>query len=193
MSKKLTKKEELQKRKESCVKTLLENIVGEDASREGLEDTPKRVAKMYNEIFSGYTGDIKNVFKAVFSSENNEMVVVKDIDFFSTCEHHMVPFFGRVHIGYIPNGKVLGLSKFARLVEIYARRLQIQEQLTFQIADAIEKYLHPTGVAVVIEAQHLCMSMRGVQKLNSKTITSSMRGFFMDEPQTRNEFLHFIK
>lgn len=178
--------------REELVKQLLNTIPGENVERDGLKDTPKRVAKMYGEIFSGYNKDPKEVFKAVFDTDNHSMVIVKDIDYYSQCEHHMVPFFGKVHIGYVPNGKVLGLSKFARLVEIFARRLQIQEQMTHQIAECIQSELNPLGVIVVVEGQHLCMAMRGVQKLNSKTITSTIKGVF-EEDGARNEFLNFIK
>ncbi len=183
----------LSQEREGLIRGLLDTIPGEKVTRQGLQDTPKRVAKMYDEIFSGYEKNLDHIFKAVFDTNNDSMVIVSDIDFYSLCEHHMVPFFGKVHIAYIPNGKVLGLSKFARLVEVYARRLQIQEQLTFQIATAIKDYLKPKGVAVVIQAQHLCMAMRGVQKLNSKTTTNTMLGVFLDEPETRSEFLNFIK
>lgn len=179
--------------RENSVKALLSTIKGEDPTREGLQETPKRVANMYDELTSGYGQNPKSVLGKVFETENDQMVVVKDIDFYSLCGHHMVPFFGKVHIGYIPKGKVLGLSKFARLVEIYARRLQIQEQMTHQIAEAIQKHLKPEGVIVVIEAQHLCMAIRGVQKQNSKTITSSLRGNFLENLSTRQEFFNLIK
>ena len=177
----------------NLLRKLINTIPKEKCSRDGLLNTPERVARMYDEIFSGYTKDPKDVFKAVFDTDNDSMVVVKDIDYYSQCEHHMVPFFGKVHIGYIPKKKVLGLSKFARLVEIFSRRLQIQEQMTFQIADEIEKHLKPLGVAVVVEGTHLCMAMRGVQKINSKTITSEMRGVFRKKHEARQEFLDFIK
>ncbi len=178
--------------RKEAVERLLHTIKGEDVGREGLLDTPSRVARMYDEIFEGYKKKPKDVFKAVFETDNSEMVIVKDIDYYSHCEHHMVPFFGKIHIGYIPNGKVLGLSKFGRLVEIFARRLQIQEQLTFQIADAIEKYLKPLGVIVVVEGVHMCMVMRGVKKANSKTITSAVRGIFGEDDSARNEFLTLL-
>ena len=174
------------------VDSLLQTIEGEDTTRHGLKDTPKRVAKMYDEIFSGYKKSLTDVFKARFSTDNDSMVIVKDIDFFSTCEHHMLPFFGKVHIAYIPNKTVLGLSKFARLVEIYSRRLQIQEQMTHQLASAINSNLKAKGVGVVVEATHLCMAVRGVQKLNSKTVTNTMVGVFLTKPEVRAEFLNFI-
>lgn len=184
---------EQQTKREELIKGLLGTIPGENADRDGLQETPKRVAKMYKEIFAGYDQDPKEVLSKNFETDNDEMVIVKDIDYYSQCEHHMVPFFGKVHIGYIPNGKVLGLSKFARLVEIYARRLQIQEQMTFQIADAIEKHLKPLGVIVVVEGQHLCMAMRGIKKINSTTTTSAVRGKFKTDDIVRSEFLNLIK
>lgn len=183
---------DIKAQRERAIQELLGTIPGEDLHRDGLLGTPDRVARMYEEIFSGYEKDPEEVLSKTFDTDNEEMVIVKDIDYFSHCEHHMVPFFGKVHIGYIPNGKVVGLSKLARLVEIYARRLQIQEQMTFQIADAIESILKPKGVAVVVTGQHLCMVMRGIKKLNSTTTTSAMRGVFMNEAQTRNEFLNLI-
>lgn len=167
--------------------------IGENPEREGLKETPKRVAKMYNEIFSGYYKNSADLFKVFESEGYNEMVIVKDIDFFSSCEHHTAPFFGKVHIGYIPNGKVIGLSKLARLVDVYARRLQVQERLTMQIANDIMKYLEPLGCMVVIEAEHLCMKMRGVESPCSSTITSAVRGVFMDKLEVRSEFLGLIK
>jgi len=177
------------KNRESAVKLLLHSIPGEVHGREGLVDTPNRVARMYDEIFAGYYTDPKDILKAKFHTDNDQMVIIKDIDYYSHCEHHMVPFFGRVHIAYIPDKSVLGLSKFGRLVEIYARRLQIQEQMTFQIADAIEEHLKPLGVMVVVEGTHLCMVMRGVKKANSQTITSDIRGAFKNNSETRNEAL----
>lgn len=176
-----------------AIENLLRSIPGENAGREGLKDTPKRVAKMYDEIFAGYNKDPKDVFKARFKTDNDQMVVIKDIDYWSHCEHHMVPFFGKVHIAYIPQKNVLGLSKFGRLVDIYSRRLQIQEQMTFQIADAIEKHLDPLGVMVVVEGTHMCMVMRGVKKVNSKTITSDIRGVFQENAEARNEALNLFK
>jgi GTP cyclohydrolase I len=175
-----------------AIKHIIE-IIGDDPNREGLLDTPNRVSKSYKELFSGYSGNPKETLSRVFTCKNDEMVILKDIEFFSTCEHHMIPFFGKVHIGYIPDGKVVGISKLARLVEVYARRLQIQEQMTDQIADAIVKYLAPKGVIVVVEATHLCMRARGVQKQNSTMITSAIRGVFKKQHDTRAEFLSLIK
>ena len=167
--------------------------MGEDFKREGLKDTPARVARMYSEIFEGYGQDPEKILERTFSDEDHhEMVIVRDIDFFSHCEHHMVPFFGKVHIAYIPNGRVVGLSKLVRLVECYAHRLQIQERMVTQIADAIEKSLEPLGVMVVIEAEHLCMKMRGVKNACADTVTSAVRGAFMENPETRAEFLSLI-
>jgi len=164
--------------------------LGEDTSREGLLDTPKRAAKAMQFLTSGYTTDINEVINgAVFSSENDEMVVVQGIEFYSLCEHHVLPFIGRCHIGYLPNGKVLGLSKFARIVDLFARRLQIQENLTKQIADAVEEVTGCRGVGVIVEAQHMCMMMRGVQKQNSMMRTSVMKGDFRDSQATRQEFM----
>ncbi|TNC88327.1 GTP cyclohydrolase I FolE [Thalassolituus sp.] len=164
--------------------------LGEDTSREGLLDTPKRAAKAMQFLTSGYTTDIKEVINgAVFTSENDEMVVVQGIEFYSLCEHHVLPFIGRCHIGYLPDGQVLGLSKFARIVDLFARRLQIQENLTKQIADAVEEVTGCRGVGVVIEAQHMCMMMRGVQKQNSMMRTSVMKGVFRENQATRQEFM----
>lgn len=168
--------------------------IGEDVKREGLQETPKRVVKSYEELFSGYKTDLNSIIKTFDSEGFDEMVVVKDIDYFSFCEHHMIPFWGKVHIGYIPNGKILGLSKFAKIVEAYARRLQVQERLTDQIATFIEEKLNPLGVMVVVEGTHMCMVMRGVKKLNAKTVTSSIRGVFKEDNNlVRSEFLSFIK
>ncbi len=168
--------------------------LGEDPSREGLLDTPKRVEKAFKFLTSGYTADLDTVLNnALFTVDYNEMVIVKDIDFYSLCEHHLLPFFGRCHIAYIPNGKVIGLSKIPRLVEIFARRLQIQERMTSQIADTIRDKIQPLGVAVVIEATHLCMAMRGVEKQNSFAITSAMLGGFQNDARTRMEFLELIR
>lgn len=174
------------------VELILEEI-GEDKNRQGLIKTPERVAEAYKFLTKGYKQDITQVMnKAIFEEKYDEMVIVKDIDFFSLCEHHLLPFFGKVHIAYIPNGKLVGLSKLPRVVEVYARRLQLQERMTVQIAEAINNYLQPDGVAVVAEAYHMCMMMRGVEKQNSFTITSSMLGSFRDDPKTRNEFLNLI-
>lgn len=169
-------------------------LLGEDVEREGLVDTPKRAAKAMQYLTHGYDLSLEEVVNgAVFTSESDEMVLVKDIELYSLCEHHILPFIGRCHIAYLPNGKVLGLSKFARIVDMYARRLQIQEQLTLQIAQAVEEVTGAKGVAVVIEARHMCMMMRGVQKQNSSMTTSVMRGGFRENHRTRQEFLSLIK
>jgi len=178
---------------EAAVSTLLGSLKGEDVNRQGLVGTPNRVARMYKEIFSGYEKDPEELFKAKFDTDNDNMVIIRDIDYWSHCEHHMVPFFGKVHIAYIPGEKVLGLSKFGRLVEIFSRRLQIQEQMTFQIADAIQKYLKPAGLMVVVEGMHMCMVMRGVKKTNSTTVTSYVKGAFKENAETRNEALKLFK
>lgn len=190
----ILEQEQKQKRIDAVMQ-LLETIPHEQVTREGLLDTPKRVAKMYNEIFSGYESDPVSVLGTTFKQENHqEMVLLRDIPFYSHCEHHMVPFFGTVHIAYIPNGDIVGISKLARLVEVFARRLQVQERLTSQIADTIEQVLNPLGVAVVITAEHLCMTMRGVQKPGSKTTTSAMRGVFRDNANNaREELLLLLK
>jgi len=177
---------------EKAVKIMLESI-GEDVNRKGLKETPKRVAKMFEEILSGYKQDPKKVLGKVFYEEFNELVLVKDILFYSLCEHHMLPFFGKVHIAYIPDGKkVVGISKFARLVDVFTKRLQLQERITNQIADTIMETLTPQGAMVVIEAQHLCMIMRGVKKPESKIVTSAMRGVFLRDLRTRAEALNLI-
>lgn len=168
--------------------------IGEDPEREGLLKTPERVAKAWEYLTRGYTQDLTEVANdAVFQAEGSEMVVVKDIEFYSMCEHHLLPFFGRAHIGYIPNGKILGLSKFARITELFARRLQVQERLTTQVAEAIMELLEPQGVGVILEGQHLCMAMRGVEKQNSSTLTSSMLGVFRQDSKTRKEFMEAIQ
>jgi len=165
-----------------------------EPTRDGLLRTPERLEKAMTFLTQGYDQDPAAVLKdALFDVEYNEMVIVRDVEFYSLCEHHMLPFFGRAHIAYIPNGKVVGLSKLARLVEIFSRRLQVQERLTKQVADALTDVLKPQGVGVVIEAQHLCMMMRGVEKQNSSTVTSAMTGVFMTQPHTRNEFLHLVR
>src|ERR1700757_3119995 len=167
--------------------------MGEDPAREGLRDTPKRVEKAYRFLTSGYDADIDEVLNnALFTVDYNEMVIVKDIDFYSLCEHHLLPFFGKCHVAYIPSTRVIGLSKIPRLVEVFARRLQVQERLTNQIADTIREKITPLGVAVVMEATHLCMSMRGVEKQNSRAITSAMLGAFRDNARTRMEFLELL-
>jgi len=179
-------------RAQGLVKDLLKEL-GEDPKREGLVKTPARVAKMYEFLTKGYHEDVRQVLNdAVFAERYNEMVIVKDIDFYSLCEHHLVPFYGKCHIAYIPNGKIVGLSKLPRVVEVFARRLQVQERLTQQIADTLFKYLKPQGVGVVIEARHLCMMMRGVEKQNSVATTSAMLGTFRHDVKTRTEFLTLL-
>lgn len=177
----------------SKLETLYHDVLselGENPEREGLLDTPKRAAKAMQFLTSGYTTELNDVVNgAVFSSDNDEMVVVQGIEFYSMCEHHMLPFIGRAHIGYLPEGKVLGLSKFARIVDMFGRRLQIQENMTKQIAEAVEEVTGCRGVGVIIEAQHMCMMMRGVQKQNSKMRTSVMMGVFRENPATRDEFM----
>jgi len=173
------------------VYTILENI-GEDPSRQGLLKTPERVAKAYSFITQGYEQDARKILRsAMFDEDYSEMVLVKDIELYSLCEHHMLPFFGKAHIAYIPKGKIVGLSKLPRIVDVFARRLQVQERLTIEIRDAIQETLDPTGVAVIIEAQHLCMQMRGVSKQNSVTTTSAFFGEF-EKHGTRSEFLKLI-
>jgi GTP cyclohydrolase I len=168
--------------------------LGEDPLREGLRDTPKRVEKSLRFLTSGYEADIDEVINnALFTVDYSEMVIVKDIDFYSLCEHHLLPFFGKCHIAYIPQQKVIGLSKIPRLVDVFARRLQVQERLTHQVAQVIEERIAPLGVAVVMEATHLCMSMRGVEKQNSFAVTSAMLGAFRENARTRMEFLDLIK
>jgi GTP cyclohydrolase I len=180
------------KKLEDAVKEILE-LLGEDPNREGLKKTPQRVAKSLQFLTKGYSQDPKEILnQALFTSSNDEMVVVRDIEFYSMCEHHMLPIIGRVHVAYIPNGKVVGLSKIPRVVEVFARRLQIQEQLTEEIADAINKTINPKGVAVVVHARHMCMEMRGVQKINSTTVSSALRGLFKSDLKTRNEFFNII-
>lgn len=166
-------------------------LIGDNPNREGLIETPDRVNRMYAEIFRGYKMNPKDVFKVFDSDKYNGLVMVKDIEFYSHCEHHLVPFFGRVHIGYKPNGKIIGISKLGRLVEIFSRRLQVQERMTTQIRESLDKYLNPKGAAVVIEAKHLCMAMRGVQKQNALTVTASYSGVF-EEDSIRKDFLNYI-
>ncbi len=168
--------------------------LGEDPNRDGLLRTPERMEKSLNFLTRGYTMDVTEVLhEALFDVEYDEMVIVKDIEFYSMCEHHMLPFFGKAHVAYVPNGKVIGLSKIPRLVDVFARRLQVQERLTRQIADAITEAIQPQGVAVILEGQHLCMMMRGVEKQLSSTVTSSMLGVFKTQLQTRNEFLSLVR
>ncbi len=169
-------------------------LLGEDPKREGLERTPERVARSLQDLTQGYKQDVKAILKnAVFTEPYDEMVIVKDIEIFSLCEHHMLPFYGKAHIAYIPNGKIIGLSKIPRVVEIFSRRLQVQERLTTQIAECLMDALKPKGVAVVIEALHLCMSMRGVKKADAYTITSAMLGAFRKDARSRSEFLSLIR
>jgi GTP cyclohydrolase I len=178
---------------EQLIRELLKEI-GEDPSREGLEKTPTRVAKAWEYLTSGYRQEVSQVLNAaLFTEEYDEMVVVKDIDMYSMCEHHLLPFFGKCHIAYMPSKKIVGLSKLPRLVEMFSRRLQVQERLTTQIAQTLQEVLQPRGVAVVIEALHMCMLMRGVEKQNSKAVTSAMLGQFRDRPETRAEFMELIK
>ncbi|MDQ0161527.1 GTP cyclohydrolase I FolE [Bacillus alveayuensis] len=178
---------------EYAVRLILEAI-GEDPNREGLLETPKRVAKMYEEVFSGLHQDPKEYFNTVFGEDHEELVLVKDIPFYSMCEHHLVPFFGKAHVAYIPKGgKVTGLSKLARAVEAVARRPQLQERITSTIADSIVESLQPHGVMVVVEAEHMCMTMRGVKKPGSKTVTSAVRGCFLNDDAARSEVLSLIR
>jgi GTP cyclohydrolase IA len=179
-------------RLETAVHDLL-TAVGEDPQREGLLRTPHRVAKSMEFLTSGYHQDVETVLNgAIFNERYSEMVIVKDIDFYSMCEHHMLPFFGKAHVAYIPNGKIVGLSKIPRIVEVYSRRLQVQERLTQQIADTLYNALNPDGVGVVIEARHMCMMMRGVEKQNSSATSSAMLGVFREDARTRQEFLKLI-
>ena len=176
---------------ERAVRLLLEGI-GEDVTREGLVETPARIARMYEEICGGMEEDAKEHLQKTFTVDNNEMVLEKDITFYSTCEHHLLPFYGKAHIAYIPDGKVVGLSKLARTVEVYARRLQLQEQLTGQIADALMEHMNPKGVLVMIEAEHMCMTMRGIKKPGSQTVTLAKRGVFVSDSALEERFFHMM-
>ena len=177
---------------EQAVRLLLEGI-GEDVNREGLIDTPDRIARMYEEIYGGMEEDAATHLSRTFTVDSSEMVVEKDITFYSTCEHHLLPFYGKVHIGYIPDGKVVGLSKLARTVEVYAKRPQIQEQLTAQIADALMEYLKPQGAMVMLEAEHMCMTMRGVKKPGSRTVTFVARGAFEQDERLQRQFFELVR
>ncbi|MEE8152975.1 MAG: GTP cyclohydrolase I FolE [candidate division NC10 bacterium] len=178
---------------QSLVRDLLKEL-GEDPHREGLWQTPERVAKAFRYLTSGYGKDLSEILNgAIFTEEYDEMVLVKDIDIFSLCEHHLLPFFGKCHVAYIPKKKIIGLSKVVRLVEMYSRRLQVQERLTQQIAQTLKRAVQPRGVGVVIEAYHFCMMMRGVEKQSSKAVTSAMLGTFQTRPEIRNEFVQLIK
>lgn len=177
---------------ESNIYSILEEI-GENPQREGLKRTPERVAKAYSYLTSGYSKDINEELNdAIFEEKYDEMVIVKDIDFYSMCEHHLLPFYGKVHVAYIPDGKIVGLSKIPRIVDVFARRLQVQERMTQEIANTLDQYLNPVGVGVVAEAYHMCMMMRGVEKQNSYTLTSAMHGDFKEDARTRGEFLDLI-
>ena len=179
---------------ENNYRSLLDAIVGENASRPGLKKTPKRSAEMFRFLTSGYELDLKKVINgALFDADSDGMVIVKDIECYSLCEHHLLPFFGKVHVGYIPDRHMIGLSKIARIVDMFARRLQVQERLGQQICDALQSVLKPRGIGVVIEANHLCMMMRGVEKQHSAAITSHMMGSFKRDPRTREEFLSLIR
>ena len=168
--------------------------LGEDPERHGLQRTPARIANALSFLTSGYKQTVEEVVEgAIFPDDCNEMVIVKDVEFYSQCEHHMLPFFGRVHVGYVPDGKIIGLSKIARIVDVFARRLQVQERMTGQIADGLMEILAPRGVGVVVEASHFCMMMRGVQKQNSSTLSSAMRGIFQEDARTRMEFMDLIR
>ena len=178
---------------QEIIRQLLSEL-GEDPSREGLVATPRRVERALKFLTGGYQADVDAIINdALFTVDYNEMVIVKDIDFYSLCEHHLLPFFGKCHVAYIPNGRVVGLSKIPRLVDVFARRLQVQERLTNQVAETILEKVRPLGVAVVVEAQHLCMSMRGVEKQNSVAVTSAMLGAFRNDARTRGEFLELLK
>lgn len=180
--------------RQKAIETVIYSIEGDSSWREGLKDTPARVDRMYDEIFGGYQIDPKACLGTTFKDEaHKEMVVVRNIEFYSHCEHHMVPFFGKAHVGYIPKGKIVGLSKICRLVDCYARRLQIQERMTTQVAETMMAVLDPLGVIVVIEAEHLCMKMRGIKNPCADTVTSAVRGVYLDEPEAKAEFLQLIR
>jgi GTP cyclohydrolase I len=181
------------KRLEEITKELL-GLIGEDSTRQGLIKTPKRVAESWKFLSQGYHQNLNDVInEAIFDESAKDMIIVKDIEFYSLCEHHLIPFYGKAHVGYIPNGKIIGLSKIPRIIDFYSRRLQVQERLTNQIATCIQDLLNPKGVAVVMEGRHFCMLMRGVQKQNSIASTSSMLGAFKDQSTTRNEFLKLVE
>jgi GTP cyclohydrolase I len=177
---------------ESHIREILK-LIGEDPDREGLLETPARVTRMYEEIFGGYDTDPREVLGVTFDERHEELVIIKDIVYYSQCEHHMAPFFGKVHVGYIPSGKIAGLSKFARLVDAVTRKLQVQERITSEIADTLTEVLKPHGTMVVVEGEHLCMCSRGVKKYGSKTITSGVRGVFLTNSALRSEFMSLIK
>ena len=176
---------------EQAVRLMLEGI-GEDVNREGLKDTPARIARMYEELYCGMEEDAGEHLSRTFTADSSEMVIEKDITFYSMCEHHILPFYGKAHIAYIPDGKVVGLSKLARTVEVYARRLQIQEQLTGQIADALMEHMQPKGALVMIEAEHMCMTMRGIKKPGSRTVTLAKRGVFQTDPALEERFFRML-
>ncbi len=180
------------KKIEAGVRLILEGI-GEDTDREGLRETPERVARMYEEILDGMGKDAGEHLRKTFAEADSEMVLEKNIAFYSTCEHHLMPFYGQVHIAYVPDGRVVGLSKLARTVEVYAARLQLQERMTEQIAEAVMRYLAPKGVMVMVEAEHMCMSMRGVKKAGSKTVTLAKKGAFAQKPELREEFFRLLR
>ncbi|MEA1919069.1 MAG: GTP cyclohydrolase I FolE [Campylobacterota bacterium] len=185
-------KSQEQEQFENAVRTMMKSV-GEDVTREGLLKTPERVFKAYQFMYGGYQEDPQAILEsALFTSSNDEMVLIKDIELYSTCEHHLLPIIGRAHVAYIPDGKVVGLSKIPRVVDVFSRRMQIQEQLTEQIADALMKTIQPKGVAVVIQARHMCMEMRGVEKINSTTTSSALRGLFKRDEKTRSEFFNLI-
>ena len=190
-------KKDLAETDTDAIQALIEQLLvhlGENPTRDGLAKTPERVAKAFRFFTEGYQQDADEVLNgALFPIEYDEMVVIRDIDFFSLCEHHLLPFYGKCHVAYLPNGRIVGLSKIPRLVEVYSRRLQVQERLTVQIAEAIQQKLNPQGVAVVMEARHLCMMMRGVETPNAVAVTSSMQGVFQSQQQTREEFLNLIR